>query len=57
MPLNPATSGPDVCFCDAKPLSASWTSYWGQIEISFASNIIYNSMNGPKSTDAKLFCS
>jgi cysteine-rich repeat protein len=56
-PLDVTTAGPDVCFCDAKFQSASWTAYWGQIEIVFASNIVYNSANGPKNADAKLFCS
>jgi len=57
MPLNTTLGGKDVCFCDAKPLSAAWTSYWGKIEISFASNLLFNTANGPKSTDAKIFCS
>lgn len=49
--------GPDVCFCNAKPLSASWTEYWGTIEIKFGSQIVYNTENGPKSSDAQIFCS
>jgi cysteine-rich repeat protein len=57
MPLNTVTGGIDVCYCDAKPLSAAWTSYWGTIEINFASTIMYNIEKGPKSSDAKIFCS
>ena len=56
MPLDTSTTGPDVCFCDAAYQSASWTAFWGQIEIVFNSLIIYNPINGPKSTDAEIFC-
>jgi hypothetical protein len=52
MPLDTTTMGPDVCFCNAKPLSASWTEYWGTILIKFGSQIVYNTENGPKSSDA-----
>ena len=52
MPLDTTTMGPDVCFCNAKPLSASWTNYWGTIEIIFGSQIVYNTDNGQKSADA-----
>ena len=38
-PLDVTTTGPDVCFCDASFQSASWTAYWGQIEIVFSSTI------------------
>ena len=57
MPLDTTTMGPDVCFCNAKPLSASWTNYWGTIEIIFGAQIVYNTDNGPKSADAQIFCS
>lgn len=57
MPLNTITGGADVCYCDAKPLSAAWTSYWGTIEISFASSLMFNTNLGQKSADAKIFCS
>jgi hypothetical protein len=56
MPLDTTAGGVDVCFCDAKPLSAAWTSYWGTIEIRFASTIIYNPALAQKSADAKIFC-
>jgi hypothetical protein len=56
LPLNTITGGVDICYCDAKPLRAAWTSYWGTIEISFASSIMYNTVMGQKSTDAKIFC-
>jgi hypothetical protein len=56
LPLNTLTGGVDICYCDAKPLRAAWTSYWGTIEISFASSIMYNTVMGQKSTDAKIFC-
>jgi proprotein convertase subtilisin/kexin type 5 len=29
MPLDTTTLGPDLCFCDAQPQSASWTEFWG----------------------------
>lgn len=56
MPLDTTTTGPDVCFCDAKFQSASWTAFWGTIEINFKTNIIFNTDNGPKNADAKIFC-
>lgn len=58
MPLDQANAtSNDVCFCDPSFKSAEWTSFWGAILIQFDSNIVFNTDNGAKSSDAFFFCS
>jgi len=59
-PVDPASDGPDICYCDSYIEHAKWRDRWEVIEISFRANLTYFDATplgtNPKSLNPKTFC-